>query len=291
MVVAAVLVVVTTTGSRSSPAADASGGAATGQRPSAASAAYVAAITTIPASVFDTVGTDALGVPLTVTRNQPPLTSNRLPLLLYVGTEYCPYCAMLRYSLVAALARFGTFRGLKQTSSGRSDGDVPTFSFLGARYQSRYVAFAPYETLDRQEPNPQPLEKLPGWAGKLYAIYDGSASGAPARPFNAGGSAGIPFVDLANRYLSVGAPAPFASLWVPGGPLRNGGPGRLRVAAGIRDPGSSTGRYIHGELFIAQANYLTAAICAVDGGRPGVVCGSRGVVSAAKRLAAAPRVG
>lgn len=266
-----------------------SNGVATGQHPAPASAAVVAAITTIPASVFDSVGVNSLSVPFTVTKNQPPLKVNGLPRFVYMGAEYCPYCAMARYSMVAALSRFGTFTNLKETSSGSSDGNVPTFSFLGSTYKSPYVAFTPYEGLDRQEPNPQPLQTVPKEVSKLYATYDGTPTGTGTK-FSPGG-AGIPFIDIANQYVSAGDPAPFASLWNTGGPLNNGGPGRLAIAEGIRNPTSSTGKYIQGALFVAQANYMSAAICSLDGNKPASVCHSPGVLAAAKVLAKAPRVG
>jgi hypothetical protein len=291
VIIAVVLVAVNLTGS-SKKTSSGSNGVATGQHPALASAAYVRAITTIPASVFDSVKTNSLGVPFTVTRNQPSLTKAGKPLFVYEGAEYCPYCAMARYSMIAALSRFGTFSGLKQTESGSSDGNVPTFSFLGSTYTSPYVAFAAYESLDRQEPNPQPLQKVPASITKLYATYDGSpTTGTPAKTFNTSGSAGIPFIDIGNRYVSAGDPAPFQYLWGPGQPLHNGGPGRLAIAAGIRNPASATGKYINGSAFIAWSNYMSAAICSLDGGRPSSVCSSPGVAAAAKVLAAAPRVG
>lgn len=261
-------------------------GVATGRHPTLASAAYVKAMTTIPPSVYDAVGTDGQPVPFTVTKGQTHLRSGNKPVLLYEGAEYCPYCALLRYAIVAALSRFGTFSHLHQTSSGKTDGDVPTFTFYESAYASRYVAFKAYESLDRQEPSPKPLQAVPSWAKRLFRTYDGSeTTGAPATRFNTSGSAGIPFLDLANTYVSTGDPAAFSSLWVPGGPLDDGGPGRLAIADGIRNPNSSTGKYVHGRLFLAEANYLTAAICSLDGDKPGSVCSSSGVRAAAKATA------
>lgn len=284
---AALVLAAATSGGAASAANPApTAGVATGQHPALASAAYVKAMTTIPASVYDAVGTDGQPVPFTVTEGQPPLSSGNKPVLLYEGAEYCPYCALLRYAIVAALSRFGTFSHLHQTSSGKTDGDVPTFTFYESAYASRYVAFKAYESLDRQEPSPKPLQAVPSWAKRLERTYDGSeTTGAAAARFNTSGAAGIPFLDLANTYVSTGDPAAFSSLWLPGGPLHDGGPGRLAIANGIRNPGSSTGKYVHGRLFIAEANYLTAAICSLDGGKPGSVCSSSGVRVAVKAMA------
>jgi hypothetical protein len=287
-VVVAVLAVFVVVKLTSSPTPANLSGVGTGQHPRVAPAAYVDAMTSIPSAVYNSVGTDQQPEPFTVTKDQPGLTSTGLPRFVYEGAEFCPYCALMRYSLVAALSRFGTFKDLKETTSGGSgDGLVPTFSFLGSTYTSRYLVFSPYESEDREEP-PQPLQPVPAYAVALYSRYDGVGA-APAVPFNSGG-AGIPFLDLANRYVSAGDPAPFASLWLPGGPLYDGGPGRQAIAQGIRDPSSGTGNYINGAAFIAEANFLSAAICSVDGQAPPGVCDSRGVVAASSEIAAAPSV-
>jgi hypothetical protein len=280
--VLAVFLVVKLASSAAPPAQTALG---TGQHPHVAPAAYVDAMITIPPSVYNDIGTDQQAEPFTVTKNQSGLTSAGLPRFVYEGGEFCPYCAMMRYSLVAALSRFGTFRDLKETTSGGSgDGLVPTFSFLGSIYTSRYLVFSPYESEDREEP-PRPLQQVPSYVSDLYAKYDGVGT-AGAEPFNAGG-AGIPFLDLANRYVSAGDPAPFASLWLPGGPLYDGGPGRQAIADGIRDPSSGTGKYINGAAFIAEANFLSAAICSVDGHAPASVCDSPGVMAASREISTA----
>lgn len=292
VVVAVVLVAVNLTGSSNNKGTSNANGVATGQSPALASQSYVNAVTTIPASVYNAVGTGGQPVPFTVTKGQPPLTSGGKPTFLYLGAEYCPYCAMMRYSMVAALSRFGTWSHLHETTSGSSDGNVPTFTFYKSSYSSPYVNFTSYESLDRQEPNPQPLETIPTWANKLYTKYDGNeTTGAPAAPFNPGSSPGIPFLDIGNKYVSAGDPAAFSSLWPPGGPLHNGGPGRLAIAQGIRNPTSATGQYVHGSLFIAQANYLTAGICSLTGNKPAAVCSSPGVKAAAKAIAQVKPVG
>ena len=188
VVVVAVLVIVRVTGS-SSPGSTSSG-ITSGQDPALASASYVKAVTTIPASVFDSVGTNGEAVPFTVTKGQPSLTSNGLPRMVYVGAEYCPYCAVERYAMIAALSRFGTFKGLHQTSSGPNDGDIPTFSFYHSSYTSKYLVFTPYEEADR---NQKALVIPPTSVTELYVTYDGDPStGRPAAPFNSSSGAGDP---------------------------------------------------------------------------------------------------
>ncbi|MCU1490854.1 MAG: hypothetical protein JWM85_2259, partial [Acidimicrobiaceae bacterium] len=285
IVVVVLVVVKVTSSSTPSSSSSKSNGVTTGQDPLLAPAAYVNAITTIPTSTYNSVGTDAQPAPFVVTKGQAPLTSGGKPRFVYVGAEYCPYCAMMRYTMVAALSRFGTFTGLKETTSGSSDGNVPTFSFLGSTYKSPYVTFSPYEEEDRQEPTPQLLQSLPTDVNNLVAKYDGSGT-TPAVPFNTSAGVGIPFEDIGNKYVSSGSPSAFANLWTSGQPLNNGGPGRLAIAEGIHNPNSATGKYIQGALFVAQANYITAAICNLDGGKPASVCNTSGVKAAQKSLAA-----
>ena len=73
-----------------------------------------------------------------------------------MGAEYCPYCATERWAMVNALSRFGTFSGLKITTSAETTPqgtpevfpNTPTFSFYGATYKSDYIQFEPVEEQD-----------------------------------------------------------------------------------------------------------------------------------------------
>jgi hypothetical protein len=191
----------------------------------------------------------------------------------------------MRWALVTALDRFGSFKGLKITSSDNAEGNIPTYSFLGATYTSKYLVFSPWETENR---NQATLQTPPTYVNNLYAKYDGSGSTASA-PFNTAG-AGIPFLDVGNKYVSSGDPSNMAAIWQAGF-LNNGGPGRAQIAADLANPTSSNAKAIDAPLFIAEANYLSAAICNVDGNKPAAVCSSSGVTAAAKVLAAAKPVG
>ena len=70
------------------------------------------------------------------------------PELLYIGAEYCPFCAAQRWAMVAALSRFGTFSNLSLTHSASADvyPDTPTFSFYQSTYSSKYLTFTSVET-------------------------------------------------------------------------------------------------------------------------------------------------
>jgi hypothetical protein len=80
------------------------------------------------------------------------LTANGKPLVVYVGAEYCPYCAAERWAAVIALSRFGTFSGLGQTHSSSTDvyPNTATLSFHGASYTSQYLQFQGVETQSNQ---------------------------------------------------------------------------------------------------------------------------------------------
>lgn len=256
--------------------------------PAAAPAAAVEALVTIPTSTFDRIGTGGEGAPFAVTAGQPPLGTGRRPRLVYEGAEYCPFCAVDRYALVAALGRFGTFANLRVTASGDRDGDIPTFSFLDSRYTSRYVTFTPYEAADRLG---QVLQPVPPAVDQLFATYAGDPRAGTASRFGAGRwqQPGIPFVDLGNRYVAAGTSAGLAQV-ASSGALAGDRVGIVEVARAVRQPTSRLGERLGGTAFVVEANYLSAGVCALDGGRPARVCASGGVRAAGRALAAVPPI-
>lgn len=81
-----------------------------------------------------------------------------------------------------ALSRFGNLTNLHETSSSFDFAPIPTFSFVGAKYSSRYIAFTPYEEADRSG---RPLEVPPPHISALYKKYDGTGQlrrSSPALP-------------------------------------------------------------------------------------------------------------
>lgn len=292
VVIAAVFVVIAVVGGSKPPQAS-SNGVASGQHPVLASLEQmVEPVETIPASVYDSVGVYGQQLPQTVTKDQQALTSASKPQVLYVGAEFCPFCAMTRWSIVAALSRFGTFKNLKMTSSASGDGNIPTFSFLGATYTSPYISFSSYETLDR---NQNALQTEPAWAAQLYSKYDGNDQTlVAATPFNTGGQPGIPFLDFGNKLVSSGAPGflnPVYNALYGGGPASTTAAAAAIIAASMHDPSSAEASAIHTKYLIALANYLSADICTIDGGKPANVCGSPGVKAALAQIKAAKPVG
>ena len=97
---------------------------------SRASAAVVAAVAGVPTSVWQQVdlGTTTV-LPTKITG--PALVKAGKPLVLYIGAEFCPFCAGERWAVINALARFGTWSDLGATSSASQDQypSTPTFSF------------------------------------------------------------------------------------------------------------------------------------------------------------------
>ena len=293
LVVAAVFVVIAVVGGSSKPPTSSSSGVASGQDPLPASITQmVDPVTTIPLSVYNSVGVFGAAFPQTVTKGQTPLTSGGLPRMVYVGAEYCPFCAMARWSMVAALSRFGTFADLKMTASASTDGNIPTFSFLRSTYTSPYLVFTPYESLDR---NQNPLQTVPNDVNALYTKYDGNEqTDVGAAPFNTPTGVGIPFLDFGNASVSSGDPGflnPVYDALEGGGPASTTAAAAAIIASSLHDPSTAEASAIGAKYLIALANYYSADICEIDGGKPASVCGSKGVMEAITKYKAAKPVG
>jgi len=222
-----------------------------------ADAAVAREIATIPAATFDAVGKGTASG-LKATSGQPLLTRDGKPEVLYIGGEYCPFCAAERWAIAAALSRFGTLSGVQFIHSSPTDvyPSTPTLTFANARYTSKYLAFVPVEWYggkpDASTPTgyaylqqPTPQQKA------LFAKYGGS----------------FPFLDIGNQYLLPQAqyvPSALSGLtWA-------------QVASAMHDPSSAVGKDING-----AANMITAAICKLTHGQPAAVCNSAGVTAAA----------
>jgi hypothetical protein len=212
-------------------------------------------VTSVSGSTFATVGTGEVANPFTaVTPGVPILRdSSGKPILLYVGAEYCPYCAAERWSMVVALSRFGTFSNLHITSSAPTDGDVPTFTFYKSTYTSPYLTFQPVEFEDRNQVLLQPMTTA---QSKLFAKY------------NPGGS--FPFLDFGNQYIAIGASYQTGVLadqdW-------------HSIARVLNEPNSPVAQSI-----VGTANYMTAAICQINGNKPASVCSAGPIPSIEKTI-------
>ncbi len=192
---------------------------------------------------------------------QPALTDGGRPLVVYIGAEYCPFCAGQRWPLVIALSRFGTFAGLRTAFSSHTDvyPDTATLSFVGSTYTSSYLSFQSVETATSEQRGGQyvALQQPTAAQAALMRTYD-------AAPYvDAASANAIPFLDFGNRFVMVGSTVDPAILQ---------GLSREQIVAAVSDPASPVGRAILG-----GANALTAVLCRLTGGQPAAVCTSAAV--------------
>jgi hypothetical protein len=234
-----------------------SGAPKSGAPARAAADAVITKVTNVPAATADAIGAGAVqALPKAIA---DPLTADGKARVLYVGGEFCPYCAAERWALTIALSRFGTFTGLGQTTSSPNDrpASIATLTYHGATYTSDLVSFTGAELQSNEVVNGQ------------YATLDTLAP-ADAQRFERYGGGAYPFVDIGGKYTVKGAS------YDPG-VLQ--GKTHEQIAAALADPGSATARAV-----VGTANVLTAAICATTGERPAAVCSAPGVTAARARL-------
>src|SRR5262249_44166572 len=150
--------------------------------------------TTVPAAALDKVGAgQTTSKPTTISGT--PLTSGGKPEMLYMGAEYCPYCAAERWAMVVALSRFGTFSGLAATHSAAKNGqgqaepfpNTATWTFANTHFTSNYLTFTPVE-MNTNVPDPSTggyttLQTPTAQQQALLTKYDAANNGA------------IPFID------------------------------------------------------------------------------------------------
>jgi hypothetical protein len=231
----------------------------------------VAQLTKVPASVFDTVGVTAPDTTLvapTVLSGQPSLREAGKPEVLYVGAEYCPFCAAERWPLIVALSRFGHFASLKNMQSAPLSvfPDIQTFSFVGSTYSSPYLSFTGVElysdAADGQGVFTRIATLTPVQA--LAVAHYGERPGTSASPGT------FPFVDIGNRMVTS------TSGFSPAVLVKQSQAG---IAGGLTQAVDPVTRAV-----VAAANQLTAGVCAVTGQRPTPVCSSKGVRDAAASL-------
>lgn len=255
VVVAVVLSLVLLQGGSSGSSGTAAGG------PSGPTGASLTAltdkVTSVPAATLDQVGGGTVTAPPT-TISGAALTSGGKPEVLYIGAEYCPYCAAERWGMIVALSRFGTFKGLATIRSAERNGAgtaepfplTATFTFANASYTSKYLTFTSVEELtnipDKATGGYTPLQTPTAAQQALIQKYDAANQGA------------IPFIDYGNKFMSVGAsynPGVLSGLsWT-------------QIAGDLSTPSSAVAQGVLG-----TANYATAAICGLTGDQPATAC-------------------
>ncbi len=213
---------------------------------------------------------------MSIVHRQSALRKDGKPLVVWVGSNWCPYCASTRWPLVVALDRFGRFKNLKVAESGRRSNEPfpgsKTLSFYGATYSSSYLSFVAVEQCSSELGNSSaadyacngyvPLESLTGIAKAVFDKYD-------FLPYQTRwNEGGIPFVDFGNRYVEDGT---FID------PKVLTGYSWTQISKSLSHPRIQPGRTI-----LASANYYTAMLCALTGNKPGSVCNETVVLQAAK---------
>lgn len=225
-------------------------------------ASVVNQITNVPAETLASVGTGSTYQKAiqTIKGSPAPLTQKGKPVIVYVGAEYCPFCAAERWALASALGKFGKFSGLSfiHSSSTDTDPSTPTLTFYKSSYTSNYLVF---QTTEVQTVTHATLQKLTALDSQVMGKYD-----VPPYVPSASDDGSFPFVDFANKYVIAGAsfdPAVLKGLtWA-------------QVAAALKDPSSSVAKSVDG-----ATNLITAALCKATHGQPGNVCTSAGVTKA-----------
>ena len=263
--VVAIVVAFIVVKANSKPPASAASNGPTG----AALASVVSDLTSVPASTSDKIGDgggQVSGKPKAVT-NGTPLTANGKPEMLYMGAEYCPYCAAERWAMIQALSRFGTFSGLSTVHSAAANGagqkepypNTPTFTFHGSSYTSKYLTLTPVETQtnipDTTTGGYTTLETPTKDQTALLTKYD-------VPPYVPAGSEGaIPFIYFGGKYIIAGAsynPQVLAGLsW-------------SKIASEVKNNTNSD----VAKAVVGTANYITAAICKMTGNQPASACTS-----------------
>jgi hypothetical protein len=225
----------------------------------------------VPASVFDTVGVAAPDTTLAapdVLSGQPSLRAAGKPDVLYVGAEYCPFCAAERWPLIVALSRFGHFAGLKDMESASLSvfPGIQTFSFVGSTYSSRYLTFSGVELFS----NAIDADGLFTRIATLSPVEALAVAHYGRHPATSASPGTFPFVDIGNRMVTS------TSGFSPALLVKQSQAG----LAGALDQADQPVT----QAVIASANQLTSGMCAVTAEQPLAVCSSRGVRDAAASL-------
>lgn len=241
--------------------------------PALASSQVVKAVTQVDPNILSVAGTGSLQNPFKPIQGSPkPLVGpTGKPEILYIGAEWCPYCAAQRWPLVIALSRFGTFSQLYQITSSSADvfPNTPTFTFdpklyKGPVYTSQYIDFVAVEKEGNVPDNNgvyPTLQTLTAEQQQLRTKYD-------APPYiDAAHVGSIPFLDIANKYVGIGL-APGKTAQQAGYSAQDlAGMQWTAIANALSDTKSTISQHILG-----SANFITAGLCIATNQQPASVC-------------------
>ncbi len=178
-----------------------------------------------------------------------PRTADGKPEVLYVGGEFCPYCAGERWALTVALSKFGTFKNLQIVHSAESD--VPTLTYVGSDYTSKYVTFTPKEMKGNEAKgrNWVDLEKLTDEQNSLFT--------------NQGGGS-FPFIDFGGTHMQSGGSVDVTTLL---------GKSQTEIAAALaasttKDTSQTS---LEGNVNLVAGEFIRT-ICGLTDNQPANVC-------------------
>jgi len=220
-------------------------------------ASVASQVTGVPQATLNTVGKGA--VPASTSApfspgSGPTLTSGGKPEMLYIGAEFCPYCAAMRWSMAVALSRFGTLtplHGIYSAPSPESFPNTATLTYYKSGYSSKYLTFAPVENLTVTHAL---LQNPTSEQNAIWAKYEPDPN-----------TRGYPFIDFGNKLL---LKAPIYN------PAVLAGKSWSQIAAALKDPTSPIAQNVDG-----AANYITGAICRMTNNQPASVCTSPAVTA------------
>ncbi|MCL5067984.1 MAG: DUF929 domain-containing protein [Thaumarchaeota archaeon] len=198
-------------------------------------------ISSVSYTTLASVGNGGVTAPTTISGT--PLTSNGKPEVLYIGAEYCPYCAAERWSMIIALSKFGTFSNLQYMLSSSSDvfANTATFTFLSSTYVSNYITLTTVENEDRSG---KPLQSVTTEESTIWTQYMPNP--------------GYPFIDFGNQLLITGYQFSVGVL---------SGLNWTQIASQLDNPNSAVAKSIDG-----AANTMIKAICTITNDQPSSVC-------------------
>jgi thiol-disulfide isomerase/thioredoxin len=217
--------------------------------------AGVQANLTVPAGTLAAVGIGTSSTSYLKPVTGSALTSGGKPEMLYIGAEWCPYCAAERWAMAVALSRFGSFTPLKGIHSSSTDvyPNTATLTFYRSTYTSNYLVFTPVEN---QDVNHNPLVATTSAQQGIWAKYD-----PPGDSY--------PFIDIGNRFIAATTYNPQVLQGLTWS----------QIASDLHNPSSAVAKGA-----IGSANLFTAAICKITGNAPASVCTAAPIPALQARL-------
>jgi len=239
-----------------------------GQNGAPVDATTLQQVTNVDPALLSQIGTGGVSNPFKLPSGSPSLLTgpNGKPEVFFYGAEWCPLCAAERWSITAALSRFGTFHNLKEISSSSTDSypNTSTFTFYQSSYTSSSIDFVPVENENTQR---NALQTPTAGEQQILTQYNVT---------------GYPFMDIGNRYLITGASYDPAVLRTNPNDTSSDPLTQQKIAAQL-----STENTISKNI-LGVANYLTAAICKTTNGQPANVCNSAPIPSIEQSLSSTP---